>query len=80
MHLVSTTCGSGWGSFFNADEADPQVDYSGASTCKNPKSKIQNRTDMAFGFWGGNYNDVGGRMATGTYVPKYILPAVEKRK
>lgn len=34
--------------------------------------------DLAIGFYAGNYNDAGGRTATNVYVPKYILPAVEK--
>lgn len=35
--------------------------------------------DLVLGFWAGNYNDVGGRRATSEYVPKYILPAVERK-
>lgn len=31
---------------------------------------------LAMAFHAGNYNDVGGRMATRTYVPESILPAV----
>jgi len=34
--------------------------------------------DLVLGFYAGNYNDIGGRTATKTYVPQYILPAVEK--
>lgn len=34
--------------------------------------------DMVLAFYGGNYNDRGGFTATRTYVPKYVLPAVEK--
>lgn len=35
--------------------------------------------DLALAFWAGNYNDIGGRRATTEYVPKFILPAVEKK-
>ena len=34
--------------------------------------------DLVLGFYGGNYSDVGGRTAREVYVPKYIIPAVEK--
>ena len=34
--------------------------------------------DLVMAFYGGNYNDVGGFTATNEFVPKYILPAIEK--
>jgi CubicO group peptidase (beta-lactamase class C family) len=34
--------------------------------------------DLVLAFFGGNYNDVGGRTAQRAYVPKYILPAIDK--
>jgi CubicO group peptidase (beta-lactamase class C family) len=34
--------------------------------------------DLVMAFYAGNYNDVGGRQAQNVYVPKYILPTVDK--
>jgi CubicO group peptidase (beta-lactamase class C family) len=34
--------------------------------------------DLVMAFYAGNYNDIGGLKAQNVYVPKYILPAIDK--